>query len=321
MKRKESVPYKPLILGAKGGKELTLAHVRGERRNLLDESLGRFFFEMGVKNASKVILRDDFANQEFTWEELLHHSLALAAGFHFKLALKRGDKLGNLYSSLFFSFPLFLFICPFYSFPFTFLLKTFEGVWLPNGKNWIMTQVATSLLGIVLVNLNPAYQLTELSHALKIGEVNALLLSPRFRATNYTLLLNQLLPFLSSLPPSPPSPLSSLSPSPPLFPQLNWLILDEKEGEGEERKEEKKEERKEEKKEERGFWSFSSLFLYSKLSEIKKELLENVFRHSMKPEQEIINIQYTSATTGAAKPSLLTSFNILSHAFSFPLQF
>jgi fatty-acyl-CoA synthase len=40
------------------------------------------------------------------------------------------------------------------------------GVWSPNRAEWALTQYATAKLGLILVNINPAYRLHELEYAL-----------------------------------------------------------------------------------------------------------------------------------------------------------
>ncbi len=36
------------------------------------------------------------------------------------------------------------------------------GIWSPNNAQWCITQFATAKIGVVLVNINPAYRLSEL---------------------------------------------------------------------------------------------------------------------------------------------------------------
>jgi len=36
------------------------------------------------------------------------------------------------------------------------------GIWAPNCAEWTLTQFATAKAGLILVNINPAYRLTEL---------------------------------------------------------------------------------------------------------------------------------------------------------------
>ena len=44
------------------------------------------------------------------------------------------------------------------------------GIWSPNNAEWVVTQFATAKAGLILVNINPAYRLTEVEYALnKVG--------------------------------------------------------------------------------------------------------------------------------------------------------
>jgi len=44
------------------------------------------------------------------------------------------------------------------------------GIWSPNNSEWAITQFATAKAGLILVNINPAYRLSELEYALnKVG--------------------------------------------------------------------------------------------------------------------------------------------------------
>ena len=47
------------------------------------------------------------------------------------------------------------------------------GIWSPNRWEWLVTQFATARIGLVLVNINPAYRLTELEYALQQGRLQA----------------------------------------------------------------------------------------------------------------------------------------------------
>ena len=40
------------------------------------------------------------------------------------------------------------------------------GVWGPNRAEWALVQYATAKLGVILVNINPAYRTSELEYAL-----------------------------------------------------------------------------------------------------------------------------------------------------------
>src|SRR5436305_8292977 len=67
------------------------------------------------------------------------------------------------------------------------------GIWSPKRAEWCVTQFATSKLGVVLVNINPAYRLHELEYALKQSGCSGLILAPTFKTTNYTEILYTLL--------------------------------------------------------------------------------------------------------------------------------
>jgi fatty-acyl-CoA synthase len=60
----------------------------------------------------------------WTWAQLRDESDRLAAGL-LKLGFVRGDRI---------------------------------GIWSPNRPEWVLTQYATARIGVVLVNINPAYR-------------------------------------------------------------------------------------------------------------------------------------------------------------------
>lgn len=41
------------------------------------------------------------------------------------------------------------------------------GIWAPNCAQWCITQFATAKIGVILVNINPAYRSSELEYVLK----------------------------------------------------------------------------------------------------------------------------------------------------------
>lgn len=70
------------------------------------------------------------------------------------------------------------------------------GIWSPNNAEWIVTQLATAKAGIILVNINPAYRVTELEHALNKAGCKALITATAFKSTNYIAMLLELAPEL-----------------------------------------------------------------------------------------------------------------------------
>ena len=55
------------------------------------------------------------------------------------------------------------------------------GVWSANRVEWIVVQYATSLIGAILVNINPAYRGTELGYVVAHAGCKALFVTPAYR--------------------------------------------------------------------------------------------------------------------------------------------
>ncbi len=55
------------------------------------------------------------------------------------------------------------------------------GIWSTNNLEWVLLQMATAYVGAILVNINPAYRVEELQHALARARVQILFLIPSFR--------------------------------------------------------------------------------------------------------------------------------------------
>src|SRR5215213_2779643 len=59
------------------------------------------------------------------------------------------------------------------------------GIWAPNCAEWVHVQFATAKLGLILVNINPAYRTTELRYALRHSGCRALIAAPEFKTSDY----------------------------------------------------------------------------------------------------------------------------------------
>ena len=68
------------------------------------------------------------------------------------------------------------------------------GIWAPNRYEWVVTQYATARIGAVLVNVNPAYRAHELEYTLNQSGLRMLLHARRFRATDYTAIVDSVRP-------------------------------------------------------------------------------------------------------------------------------
>jgi len=60
------------------------------------------------------------------------------------------------------------------------------GIWSPNRYEWVLTQFASAKAGLILVNINPAYRLSELEFVLNKVGCKALVLAPAFKSSDYS---------------------------------------------------------------------------------------------------------------------------------------
>jgi fatty-acyl-CoA synthase len=158
------------------------------------------------------------------------------------------------------------------------------GIWAPNCFEWCLTQFATAKIGAILVCVNPAYRLFELEYALNKAGCRALIAAERFKSSHYLEMLTQLAPELELC---EPGRLQSAK-----FPQLEIII---RMGPGQTQ----------------GMLNFSSVCGMG--GEREKSMLHRV-QGGLSP-QDVINIQFTSGTTGNPKGAALTHHNILNNAF------
>src|SRR3954468_2957105 len=59
------------------------------------------------------------------------------------------------------------------------------GIWSPNNSEWVVTQFATAKAGLILVNINPPYRLSELDYALNKVGCKALVTADNFKGSDY----------------------------------------------------------------------------------------------------------------------------------------
>ena len=71
------------------------------------------------------------------------------------------------------------------------------GIWAPNRCEWTLAQYATARIGVVLVNINPAYRLAELEYALNKVACKAVISAPAFKTSAYLQMLQTLAPELA----------------------------------------------------------------------------------------------------------------------------
>jgi fatty-acyl-CoA synthase len=141
--------------------EMKEAHVRGATTPpLLEETIGAVLKAAAQKWPETEALVSVHQGIRWTYAELDAKADALAAGL-LALGLRRGDRL---------------------------------GIWSPNNAEWTLTQFATAKIGVILVNINPAYRLSELEYTLNKVGVSALVTPERFKTSEYVAMVEELAP-------------------------------------------------------------------------------------------------------------------------------
>jgi len=73
------------------------------------------------------------------------------------------------------------------------------GLWSPNYAEWTLLQYATAEIGVVLVNINPAYRTHELAYALNHSGCRTLFAAPSFKTSDYMDMVEVVRPEVPSL--------------------------------------------------------------------------------------------------------------------------
>ncbi len=184
----------------------------------------------------------------WTWQELAERADAVAAGL-LALGLEPGDRV---------------------------------GIWSPNNAEWVLTQFATARAGLILVNVNPAYRLSELEYALNKVGCRALVTATAFKSSDYAGMLRTLAPEIDACAPGRLS--AARLPRLSIVVQIGGDSL-------------------------RGAYRFDDV---STLGGEAERMRLKVLGETLQFDDPI-NIQFTSGTTGAPKGATLTHHNILNN--------
>jgi fatty-acyl-CoA synthase len=229
----------------------TTSYVHGASATpLISNTIGQFFDLACEKWAARPALVVRHQDVRFTYGELREKVDQLAAGL-LALGLEPGDRV---------------------------------GIWSPNNMEWVLTQFATAKIGLILVNINPAYRLSELEYALNKVGCKALILAERFKTSEYVGMLRELAPELAK---AVPGALASKR-----LPSLRTVVVL---GQAQHA----------------GALRFADALTQGEDAHRRRiSELSQVLQFD-----EPINIQFTSGTTGAPKGATLSHHNILNNGF------
>jgi fatty-acyl-CoA synthase len=158
------------------------------------------------------------------------------------------------------------------------------GIWARNVPDWLTFLFATAKIGAVLVTINTAYKSHELGHVVRQSDMKALVLIDGFRDVNYVETVRGLVPESLTC---ERGRLESKA-----FPRLRSLIYI-----GPEKY--------------RGMYSLPELLLLGEHQSDASYAQACMGISGM----DVINMQYTSGTTGFPKGVMLTSHNILNNGY------
>jgi len=157
------------------------------------------------------------------------------------------------------------------------------GIWSPNRVEWLVTQFATARLGVILVNINPAYRLAELEYALNKVGCRALIAAEQFKSSRYLEMLETLAPELAD---ATPGALRAAR-----LPKLEIVIR-------------------------MGAAQSAGMLNYDSVVEQGGQAVDSAQLDTITAAldaHDAINVQFTSGTTGQPKGATLTHHNIVNN--------
>jgi fatty-acyl-CoA synthase len=159
------------------------------------------------------------------------------------------------------------------------------SIWANNVPEWVILQFATAKIGAVLVTINTSYKSAELEYILHQSDSNTLFLVKSFKDTDYPETLYSVVPELRK---SVPGQLQSER-----LPYLKKVVFI-------------------------GSEAPDGMFNFADIVEMGKDISDAELDEAEKDlsPHEVINMQYTSGTTGFPKGVMLTHFNVVNNGFN-----
>ena len=158
------------------------------------------------------------------------------------------------------------------------------AIWAYNVPEWVMLQFATAKIGVVLVTVNTAYKSAELEYLLNQSDSTTLFMVRSWKDSDYVAILNEVVPELAS---SEPGTLNN-----PRLPFLKTVVFI-----GEE--------------------TPAGMLNFERIMEMGNEVSDSELAavEATLDRHDVINMQYTSGTTGFPKGVMLTHHNLVNNGF------
>ncbi len=225
---------------------------------LIEQTLGAFFAAMAARQPEREALVSRHQGLRYTYAELQAEARRLASAL-LRQGLVPGDRV---------------------------------GIWSHNNAEWVLMQLATAQVGLVLVNINPAYRTSEVEYALNKVGCKLLVSMARFKTSDYLGMLRELAPEWAG---QQPGKLGAMKL--PLLRTVVWIDggTDAAGAQG---------------AEEPGLLRFSDLIARGDAADPGVDAAAAGLAAT-----DPINIQFTSGTTGFPKGATLTHRNILNNGF------
>ncbi|RZJ11465.1 MAG: AMP-binding protein [Acidovorax sp.] len=220
---------------------------------LIEQTLGDFFADMVARQPDREALVSVHQGRRYTYAQLQAEAQRLASAL-LGQGLVPGDRV---------------------------------GIWSHNNAEWVLMQLATAQVGLVLVNINPAYRTSEVEYALNKVGCRLLVSMARFKTSDYLGMLRELAPEWQH---QQPGQLGAVK-----LPHLNTVVWIDDAGEG---------------ADEPGLLRFSDLLARGDAQDARLAQIAATLKAT-----DPINMQFTSGTTGFPKGATLTHRNILNNGF------
>lgn len=161
------------------------------------------------------------------------------------------------------------------------------AIWATNVPEWVLFQFATAKIGAVMVTVNTNYKIFELEYLLRQSDTKLLVLNKGFKDSDYIKHINDLCPELEN------HDVSKGDLENNRLPFLKKIVYIGQEKQS-------------------GMYNWKDLYLLG--DSIEDSLLEEA--ESKLDVDDVINMQYTSGTTGFPKGVMLTHYNIVNNGYA-----